>query len=243
MRCKAPITSTILEVMAREKALAARAAVHHALADPHRLTLVDALALGDRTPGELAAVAGLSMNLLAFHLSVLEGAGLVARRRSAGDRRRRYVRLRHDALEGVLQALVGTGDAPSADRVLFVCSQNAARSQLAAALWRGRTGRVAQSAGATPARSVHPLAVAVAGSRGVDLTGTVPKGFEAVTEPPDLVVTVCDRALEGGVPFPEAPHLHWSIADPVTDGRPAAFAKAYDDVAERIEILAERMAV
>jgi hypothetical protein len=55
-------------------------------------------------------------------------------------------------------------------------------------------------------------------------------------------VTVCDRALEGGMPFGAVPRLHWSTDDPIADGRPAAFARAYDDLAERIELLAEEVA-
>lgn len=224
-----------------EELYVARARLHQALAEPHRLALVGALSLGDRTPGDLASALGLPLNLLAFHLSVLEEAGLVERRRSSGDGRRRYVRLRADALEGVHDLRWGQ-TALTAERVLFVCTHNAARSQIAAALWRGRTGRPAQSAGSAPARSIHPLAVAVAGSRGVDLSGEVPHGFDEVAVMPDLVVTVCDRASEGGVPFTAVPQLHWSIGDPIADGRPAAFARAYNDVAERIELLAQRVA-
>jgi ArsR family transcriptional regulator, arsenate/arsenite/antimonite-responsive transcriptional repressor / arsenate reductase (thioredoxin) len=218
-----------------------RAALHRALGEPHRLAIVDALRLSDRTPGELARELGLPMNLLAFHLGALEEAGLVERRRSSGDGRRRYVRLRHELLEH-LTPFNADAPPPYAERVLFVCTHNAARSQLAAALWRGRTGRPAQSAGSHPARAVHPLAVAIAASRGVDLSMERPKGLRDVEGQPDLVVTVCDRALEGGVPFADVPHLHWSVDDPIADGRPAAFAKAYDDVAERIEVLAEQVA-
>jgi ArsR family transcriptional regulator, arsenate/arsenite/antimonite-responsive transcriptional repressor / arsenate reductase (thioredoxin) len=220
-----------------------RALLHRALSEHHRLAIVDAVQLTDRTPGELAELVGLPMNLLAFHLSVLEEAGIVERRRSGGDGRRRYVRTRHEALDDLVSGLTPTArEGPAAERVLFICTHNAARSQLAVVLWQGRTGRIAQSAGRAPARAVHPLAVAVAGARGVDLSTAVPRGIDAVTAAPDLVVTVCDRALEGGVPFPDVPHLHWSIDDPVADGRPAAFAKAYDDVAERIETLAEQVA-
>jgi protein-tyrosine-phosphatase/DNA-binding transcriptional ArsR family regulator len=220
----------------------AQARVHRALGEPHRLAIVASLDLGDRTPGELSEELALPMSLLTFHLTALEEADLVERRRSAGDGRRRYVRLRHDTLEMLLPGFQASAAAPSAERVLFVCTHNAARSQLAAALWRGRTGRLAQSAGSAPARQVHPLAVAVAGSRGVDLSTAAPRGLDGVEGTPDLVVTVCDRALEGGLPFPGVPRLHWSIDDPIAVGRPAAFATAYDQVAERIEHLAERVA-
>lgn len=224
--------------MSADRDLEARAALHRALADPHRLAIVDALRSTDRTPGELAAATGLTMNLLAFHLGVLEGAGLVLRSRSAGDRRRRYVSLRPEGLGDLLAA----PPLAPAHRVLFVCTHNAARSPIAAALWQGRTGFVGESAGSAPARSVHPLAVAVAGSRGVDLSMVRPRGLESIADAPDLVVSVCDRARESATPFPQRPQLHWSIPDPVAEGTPAAFARAYDQVAERIEALAERMA-
>ena len=73
--------------------LAARAAVHAALADPARLLITDALAEGDASPSELAALLEMPSNLLTHHLGVLEQAGLVSRRRSEGDRRRTYLRL------------------------------------------------------------------------------------------------------------------------------------------------------
>ena len=108
-----------------------RAAVHAALADPARLRITDALDAGDASPSELAAMLQMPSNLLAHHLRVLEEAGLVARRRSDGDRRRTYLRL----VPGTLDSLASPGLLP-ARRVLFVCTANSARSHLAAALWR-----------------------------------------------------------------------------------------------------------
>jgi protein-tyrosine-phosphatase/DNA-binding transcriptional ArsR family regulator len=75
-----------------------RAAVHAALGEPVRLAIVEELIRSDRTPSFLAAHFGLGSNLLAHHLDVLERVGLVERRVSSGDRRRRYVRLRHHTL-------------------------------------------------------------------------------------------------------------------------------------------------
>lgn len=211
--------------------LARRAAVHHALGDERRLAIVDALRLSDHTPGELAALTGIGSNLVAFHLDVLEDAGLIERTRSEGDARRRYVRLR-------LAAVAELGPSPviSAEQVLFVCTHNAARSQLAAALWERATGRPAGSAGQRPATAVHPLAVATAGRHGIDLTAARPHGYDAVDGTPDLVVSVCDRAREAGVPF-EVPALHWSVPDPI-EGGPQDFEHAYRQLAMRIELLA-----
>jgi ArsR family transcriptional regulator, arsenate/arsenite/antimonite-responsive transcriptional repressor / arsenate reductase (thioredoxin) len=211
--------------------LDSRAAVHRALGDPHRLAIVDALQLSDRTPGELAALTGIGSNLVAFHLTVLEDADLVARTPSQGDGRRRYVRLQPRALATLLPA----AGMPIED-VLFVCTHNAARSQLAAALWERVTGRPGRSAGSQPSDRVHPLAVAEAARHGIDLSTAAPRGYDDVAHAPDLVVSVCDRAHEAGLPF-VAPTLHWSVPDPI-DGGPDDFAAAYAELAARIEILA-----
>ncbi len=211
--------------------LVARAAVHRALGDPHRLAIVDALRLSDRTPSELARITGLGSNLVAFHLAVLEDADLLARTPSQGDARRRYARLQPRALATLLPSV----DVP-ADDVLFVCTHNAARSQLAAALWERATGRPGRSAGSEPSERVHPLAVAEAARHGIDLSAATPRGYDHIIHAPDLVVSVCDRAHEAGPPF-GAPTLHWSVPDPI-DGGPEEFAAAYVELAARIEVLA-----
>lgn len=211
--------------------LSRRAAIHHALGDQRRLAIVDALRLSDATPGELARVTGLGSNLLAFHLGVLAGVGLIERTRSEGDARRRYVRL-----QPVTVAELGPAPALVAEDVLFICTHNAARSQLAAALWERASGRPADSAGQRPAAAVHPLAVATARRHGIDLAVARPQGYDRVPRPPDLVVSVCDRAREAGLPF-DAPALHWSVPDPVAGGA-EEFEAAYVALAARIDLLA-----
>lgn len=211
--------------------LADRARVHAALGDPARLRIVDELALSDRTFQELASAAGLPGNAAAHHLDVLESAGLIERHVSEGDRRRRYITLRHERLEGLV---AGTPVQPGV--VLFICRHNSARSQFAAALWRSRTGGAAESAGTKPAVRVHPIAVRVARDLGLDLASAVPKGYDAVTDAPDLVVSVCDRAREADLPF-DAPALHWSIPDPVRAGTVDAFRSAFADLSRRVDRL------
>ena len=202
-----------------------RAVRHGALADPVRLAIVDALVVSDRAPTELRRRLGIESNLLAHHLDVLERAGLVRRSRSSGDGRRRYVQLRREALTDLVP-----GGWVEADEVLFVCTHNSARSQLAAALWRDVGGR-ATSAGTHPAPRVHPGAVAAARRAGLDLVGCVPRSLDDV-DVPDLVVTVCDRAHEELDPPGE--WLHWSIPDPVPDGTATAFDAVVDDLRGRI---------
>lgn len=217
-------------------ALSARAAVHHALSDPGRLEMVDHLLIGDRTPGELAALLDMPSNLLAFHLAELERAGIVERRRSEGDARRRYVRLAADAVAGVPLGPARDGSPRDAPRVLFVCTANQARSPLAAALWRALTGTAAESAGTRPADSAHPLTRRVADAHGLRLEENDPRPLDEVAMTPDLVVSVCDRAHEEGVGI-DAPALHWSVPDPVGGGR-RAFERALVELEQRIDRLA-----
>ena len=206
----------------------ARAAVHAALGEPTRLRVVDALALGDHTPGELSAELEIAPNLLAHHLTVLNGAGLIRRTPSRGDGRRVYLRLEPHALDlAVIPKL-------TASSLVFVCTHNSARSQIAAALWNARSEIPAASAGTDPAPRVHPGAVAVAARHGIRLAGR-PLGYEALEQRPDLVVSVCDRAREGSWPFDGIRHLHWSVADPTETGTDAAFDEAFDEIVARID--------
>jgi protein-tyrosine-phosphatase/DNA-binding transcriptional ArsR family regulator len=212
------------------EALTLRAQRHAALGDPTRLLIVDELASSDRAPVELQRLTGVPSNLLAHHLDVLEGVGLVTRSRSSGDGRRRYIHLHRDALHGLTP-----GRRQRAERALFVCTHNSARSQLAAALWTQLTSQPAVSAGTHPAERVHPGAVAAARRAGVDLTDARPKHLDDVASMPRLVVTVCDRAHEELDPDPA--WLHWSVPDPVASPTKAMFDATVSDLRTRIDAL------
>jgi len=200
--------------------------MHAALGDPVRLAIVEELALSDRSPKELGERYGLATNLLAHHLDVLEVAGLIQRFVSAGDRRRRYVRVNR-------QPLTHLGIEMTRPRgpVLFVCSHNSARSQLAAAVYGARTHQETDSAGTHPADRVHPGAVAAAHRAGLDLSSAKPRPLRP-DEIANTVVTVCDRAYEELEPGPD--WLHWSIPDPVESGTDAAFDAVVDYLDARI---------
>lgn len=203
-----------------------RAAMHAALGEPVRLAIVDDLAVSDRSPKELGERHGLPTNLLAHHLDVLESAGLIARFTSAGDKRRRYVRLTREPL-----AELGVVTSRPKGTVLFLCSHNSARSQLAAALWTARTGEPADSAGTHPAEKVHRGAIAAARRAGLDIGDAVPRLVDQIV-PQTQVVTVCDRAHEELDPAPS--WWHWSIPDPVGVGTAAAFDAVVADLDARI---------
>ncbi len=222
---------------AEQSPVQARARIHAALGDPARLAIVDTLCLGDASPGEIARDLGLPTNLVAHHVKVLAEAGLLERARSEADRRRTYLRLRPDAL-GPLQP----PRLPGAARVVFVCTHNSARSQLAAALWAQRTHRPAASAGTHPAPRVHPKAVAVARRHGLRLNPAGTAHVSDVVGSGDLVIAVCDSAHEDLTSGAARPRLHWSVPDPVRAGTDAAFEAAYTDLAGRIERLAPTVA-
>lgn len=213
----------------RMGALTSRAGWHAALSDVARLAVVDALVLGDRSPGELQNALGLSSNLLAHHLKVLQDAGIVTRRRSEGDRRRTYLTLADQS------AAPPTTTSLHADRVLFVCTANSARSQLAAALWTARADIPAASAGTKPADAVAAGAAAVAERHDVQLLGGEPRRLADVAAERDLVVAVCDNAYEE---LGASVDVHWSVPDPVRVGSDDAFEAAYAELCRRIETLA-----
>jgi protein-tyrosine-phosphatase/DNA-binding transcriptional ArsR family regulator len=216
-----------------------RAAVFAALGEPIRLALVDRLVAGDASPGELAAAVGLGSNLLAHHLRVLEDAGIIHRVRSEGDRRRNYVQLRLDQPTVWAAAISGRmpNNLPIGARVLFVCTANSARSQLAAAIWNHLSNTPATSAGTHPGPRIHPRTITVADRHGLRIDPNRPKALNDVLHDDDLIVAVCDNAHEelGST----LPRLHWSIPDPVPINTNAAFEHAYTDLNRRIHHLAD----
>ncbi|HET9648174.1 MAG TPA: ArsR family transcriptional regulator [Microlunatus sp.] len=249
--------------------LARRARIHAALADPGRLAIVDTLALTDASPTELQKSLGMTSNLLAHHLGVLEREGLVRRHRSEADRRRSYLTLVTEPLETLLPSQV-----QQASRVVFVCTANTARSQLAAALWNRSSPVPATSAGTHPAAAIAPGARKAAARHGLPLPPARPRHLDeldhfaasghdrpsgqhtaashATTASTQagtpLLITVCDNAheeLEPQLSSTTTPawarRLHWSVPDPVPAGTTGAFDSAYDDLARRVTELAPRV--
>jgi arsenate reductase len=139
----------------------------------------------------------------------------------------------------------------SEERVLFLCTHNSARSQMAEGLLRHLSGgRVEVASAGTEARGVNPLAVRAMSEIGIDLRGHTSKTLDRfVAEPWDHVITVCDSANESCPVFPGARRrLHWSFDDPsaatgTDEQRLAVFRRVRDEIRVRIETwLAERAA-
>lgn len=233
--------------MNTDLSLARRVALHAALADPARLQIVDHLSIGDAAPSDLQELLDIPSNLLSHHLGVLERAGLLKRHRSEADRRRTYVRLLPEVLGLMLPGSLPPQTTPFS-RIVFVCTANSARSQLAAALWREASEVPVASAGTHPASAVAKGAVAVAKRHGLRLVGS-PQSIDGFLHSQDLVVTVCDNAHEElaheglfqeGLEAPTM-RLHWSIPDPVRAGTANAFDTAFDDLHRRINHLSHRL--
>ena len=210
--------------------LAWRARVHAALGDPARLAIVDRLVLGDVSPGGVGRELELPTNLVAHHVAVLEAAGMLRRTRSEGDRRRTYLSLVPGVLDGLVQARRLT-----VPRVVFVCTQNSARSQLAAALLASRSSLPTASAGTEPADRVHPRAVRVGRRHRLSLEDARPAAIQDVLRAGDLVISVCDHANEHLAV--DGPRLHWSVPDPAPTDSDAAFEAAFDEISDRVERL------
>jgi protein-tyrosine-phosphatase len=224
------------------------------LADPLRWQLVAELGRSDRRVGELVQLVGKPQNLVSYHLAELRRAGIVSARRSSADGRDVYYRADlyrcRDLLGDAGRSLhPGLGLTPTAanpaaprrprPRLLFLCTGNSARSQIAEALVEHRAaGTVeARSAGSHP-KPLHPNAVRVMANRGIDLSGRSTKSLTQFTRHRfDRVITLCDKVREVCPELPGTPiAAHWSIADPAAAGdSDEATYPAFEDVADEIE--------
>jgi ArsR family transcriptional regulator, arsenate/arsenite/antimonite-responsive transcriptional repressor / arsenate reductase (thioredoxin) len=201
---------------------------------PLRWRLLSELARSDLRVGELCEVAGRRQSLVSYHLRQLRDGGLVSMRRSAADGRDTYYVLDtarcgellisagvslHPGLAATPRARAGR-ECGSAARVLFLCTGNSARSQMAEALCeRLAEGALsAVSAGSHP-KPVHPNAVRVMRARGIDIAGRRSKHLsEFAADRFDYVISLCDRVREVCPEFQGGPELiHWSIPDPARE--------------------------
>src|ERR1700754_4027408 len=199
---------------------------------PLRWRLLSELARSDRRVGELCALARRRQSLVSYHLRLLRDGGLVSARRSAADGRDTYYVL---DLARCGELLASTGGAlhptlgaagPAQERgvararVLFLCTGNSARSQMAEALCGRLSGGAvsAVSAGSHP-KALHPNAVRVMRDRGIDISGRRSKHLNEFADRRfDFVISLCDRVREVCPELHGPPELvHWSIPDPARE--------------------------
>ena len=198
-----------------------------------RWQLLVELSRSDRVVSELTELTGEPQNLVSYHLGKLRAGKLVSAQRSSADRRDTYYGLNLAGIGGMLSATGGALHpglrltAPSREagtagsfKVLFLCTGNSARSQMAEVLIHALSGGVvdARSAGSHP-KPLHPNAVRVMREDyGIDLSGHAPKHLDVYAEETfDRVVSLCDRVREVCPPFHGVQEaIHWSIANPAT---------------------------
>jgi ArsR family transcriptional regulator, arsenate/arsenite/antimonite-responsive transcriptional repressor / arsenate reductase (thioredoxin) len=226
---------------------------------PLRWRLLGELARSDRMVHELTGLVGQPQNLVSYHLGKLRDARLVSARRSSADRRDAYYTVDLTRVGDLLSATGGAlhpglrltpprrGSAgPGTVRVLFLCTGNSARSQMAEALARARSGGVvdAYSAGSDP-KPLRPEAVRVMREEhGIDLAGQASKHLGVFADQRfDWVISLCDRVREVCPEFPGQPEtIHWSVPDPAAghaddDASYPAFQQTAAELETRIGFL------
>lgn len=232
-------------------------------AEPVRWRLLTELARSDLRVRELCALLDQPQSLVSYHLSKLSRAGLITRRKSSADGRDSYYTLDlarcgrllagsgADLHPGLRLSLSppGHGRSPVPATILFLCTGNSSRSQMAEAL-AGSLGDhlVVRSAGSDP-KPVHPNAVRVMRERGIDISGWRSKHLdEFAADRFDCVVTLCDRVREVCPEFPGGPAaVHWSVPDPARDGGTnrqcyPAFERTAEELEARIPYLLDLIA-
>lgn len=221
----------------------------------------------DRAVWELTQLLGERQSLVSYHLSELRRGGLVRARRSSADGRDSYYAVdlarcgeQLQAAGGALHPALRLVPKPSAprspglsrrrQRILFLCTGNSARSQIAEALLEQMSeGTIeAASAGSNPKR-LHAHAVRVMKKRGIDISTNRTKHLdEFLAQRFDIVITLCDRVREVCPEFPSHPDLvHWSVADPALEGPSdratlAAFERTALELETRIGFLLHLLA-
>ncbi len=230
------------------------------MGDQRRWRLLRELARSDLRVSELAGRLGKPQNVVSYHLAELRKSGLVSRRQSSADGRDSYYRFEADHCADLLCA-AGVALAPTLrleierarplppmrrqPSVLFLCTGNSARSQMAAALLEHLSeGAVrARSAGSHP-KALHASAVRVMAERGIDISRNKTKHLDRYVRGRfDRVVTLCDKVREICPEFPRAPvAVHWSMADPAAAGAGdeesyPAFVQTADELEPRIRLL------
>lgn len=233
---------------------------------PVRWQLLSELARSDRQVRELTALVGQRQSLTSYHLRQLRGGGLVTMRRSSADKRDAYYSLDlaacrerlteagaalHPGLRLAPAAVTppagGPGRRPARPpvRVLFLCTGNSSRSQMAEAILEQLGGARVEvvSAGSHP-KALHPNAVRVMREWGTDISGRRSKPLsEFVEQRFDHVISLCDRVREVCPDFPGPPTVaHWSIPDPAAEAAAnehsyPAFVRTADELNTRIQFL------
>lgn len=223
------------------------------LAHEVRWQLICALTGSDYRVQELVEYVGRPLNLVSYHLKQLRDHRLVSERRSSADARDVYYHLdlerlhalyvtSGEALHPLFGSSIGTAQTdnernmPPA-RVLFLCTHNSARSQMAEGIARALgKGRIeAFSAGNEPA-TVHPDARRALADMGIDISQQHSKHLEEFSgQGFNYIITTCDRMREVCPVFPDDPErIHWSFPDPAAIDDPDERYQQFQAIAREL---------
>lgn len=232
------------------------------LAHDLRWKMLTLLARSDYNGQEFMRLLGQPQNLISYHLRKLHEQHLVTEHRSTADERAIYYSLNLETVRSLYQragsalhpALASGFEVPAYPkilqsepprRVLFLCTENSARSQMAEAILRYLSqGHIQVSSAGSQPTTVHPLALQTLKSHGLEIEGLRAKSIDEFSgQAFDSIITVCDRVRELCPTFPGDPeHIHWSLADPAqTQGsleeRSEAFEQIFLQLTTRIRFL------
>lgn len=232
------------------------------VADEQRWQLLQELARSDRKVSELTELIGRPQNLVSYHLAGLRDAGIVSARRSSADGRDTYYRLDlrrcadllrevGSALQPALRLEVapprpwGVRRARRTPSVLFLCTGNSTRSQMAEALLEHQSdGAIRARSGGSHPKPLHPYTVRVMAERGIDVSTRKSKHLRRFEQARfERVITLCDKVREICPEFPGATATaHWSMADPASEGVAdelsyPAFVRTAEELESRVPFL------
>jgi protein-tyrosine-phosphatase/DNA-binding transcriptional ArsR family regulator len=224
------------------------------LAHELRWQLVTALTRSDYRVQELIDILQQPQNLVSYHLKQLRDWRLVVERRSTADARDIYYSLDlvqlqsfYDAVGEALHPALPHRETAGAEgirsesarriRILLLCTENSARSQMAEGILRQLSDSHFEvfSAGTVPT-TVHPSAVQVLRAMGIDISQQRAKSIDEFEgQPFDYIITVCDRARENCPVFPDdSRFIHWSLSDPVAVVDEKARYQAFEQTAQQL---------
>jgi ArsR family transcriptional regulator, arsenate/arsenite/antimonite-responsive transcriptional repressor / arsenate reductase (thioredoxin) len=231
------------------------------LAHQLRWQILAALARSDQRVSELVRTLGQPINLVSYHLKRLRRQHLVVEHRSSADSRAIYYSLDLDRLRALYMASgealhpalghaasqARAGKATRAARpvrILFLCTHNSARSQMAEGLMRHLGGKRVEvfSAGNEPS-AVRPEAIQAMADLGIDISRQRSKHLnEYLGQSFDYIITVCDNARESCPLFPGDPErIHWSFPDPSGVRGAAARRRAFDQTTHQLQIRTQHL--
>lgn len=228
------------------------------LAHDIRWGVLRVLSRSDHQVQDLVRLLNQPYNLVSYHLRRLRDMQIIREHRSTMDAREVYysldvIRLRdlfqatgdalHPAMRGDVQAremaisVAEQTNASNRPRVLFLCTHNSARSQMAEGILRHlAVDNIEVESAGTEVTHVRTEAMETMAALGIDISGQHSKNLnEFVGQHWDYVVTVCDRAKESCPTFPDDPELiHWSFDDPSAVKQEGARLVAYQKTAREL---------